>query len=160
MKSSTTLRVLCGVTMMAGISITLSGASGGSPGTDSLTGLPLYPGTHSQFDRGDPMQIPDTHVCRSTMKANFYSVYDSKVDATLAWYAAHLPGFKKTHGYAMQRSQDTFYKADGSVIVSVTGSQGSDGENTAAYSIVYGRFQPPLAEKTIVGMNEQKVVCQ
>ena len=56
------------------------------------------------------------------MKADFYTIYDSKVDATLGWYGAHLPGFKKTHPYAANRSQDTFYKTDGTVLVSVTGS--------------------------------------
>lgn len=57
------------------------------------------------------------------MQVDFYSVYDSKVNATLAWYDAHLPGFKKTHAYAANRSQDTYYKTDGTVLVSVTGSR-------------------------------------
>ena len=62
------------------------------------------------------------------MEADFYSVYDSKVDATIAWYTAHLAGFQKTHAYAAKRSQDTFYRSDGTVIVSITGSVGNDGE--------------------------------
>ena len=93
------------------------------------------------------------------MQADFYSVYDSKVDATLAWYDAHLHGFKKTHAYAARRSQDTLYKPDGTIIVSVTGSAGKEGENTDAYSVTYARLQPGLSEKSIISLNEQKLAC-
>jgi hypothetical protein len=93
------------------------------------------------------------------MQADFYSVYDSKVNATLAWYNAHLPGFQKPHAYAANRSQDTFYKADGTELVSVTGSPGKEGEDADTYSVLYARFQPGLSEKTIVTLNQQKVVC-
>ena len=93
------------------------------------------------------------------MQADFYSVYDSKVDATLAWYDGHLPGFKKTHAYASGRSQDMFYKPDGTIIVSVTGSAGKEGENTDAYSVTYARIQPGLSEKGIISLNEQKLTC-
>lgn len=85
---------------------------------------------------------------------------DSKVDATLAWYDAHLHGFKKRHAYAANRSQDTFYHANGTIAVSVTGSASKKEENTDAYSVVYARFQPGLAEKTPLSFNQQKVVCQ
>jgi hypothetical protein len=85
--------------------------------------------------------------------------FDTKVDAVLAWYAPRLSGFRKTHGYAAGRSQDTFYNADGTVIVSVTGEPGKEGENTNAYSVLYAKFQPGLSEKTIVEMNIQKVTC-
>ena len=93
------------------------------------------------------------------MQVDFYSVYDSKVNATLAWYDAHLPEFKKTHAYAANRSQDTYYKTDGTLIVSVTGSPGKEGENTDTYSVLYARLQPGLPEKTIIGLNQQRVVC-
>jgi hypothetical protein len=93
------------------------------------------------------------------MQVDFYSVYDSKVNATLAWYDAHLPGFKKTHAYAASRSQDTFYKTDGTVLVSVTGSPGKEGENMDTYSVLYARLQPGLPGKTIVALNQQRVVC-
>ena len=128
--------------------------------TDPLTGLPLYSATDSQLHLGnEPTQLPESQVCKSKMQVNFYSVYDSKVNVTLAWYDAHLPGFKKTHAYSANRSQDTYYKTDGKLIVSVTGSPGKDGENTDTYSVIYARFQPALTEKTIVGINQQKVVC-
>jgi hypothetical protein len=127
---------------------------------DPLTGLPLHPATDSRLHLGnEPTQLPESQVCKSKMQVDFYSVYDSKVNATLAWYDAHLPGFKKTHAYAANRSQDTYYKTDGTVLVSVTGSPGKEGENMDTYSVLYARLQPGLPEKTIVGLNEQRVVC-
>jgi hypothetical protein len=129
--------------------------------TDPLTHLPLYPATDSRLHLGnDPTRLPESNVCRSKMVADFYTVYDSKVDATLAWYGAHLPGFKKTHAYAAGRSQDTFYNADGTLAVSVTGSSAKAGDNAEAYSVVYSRFQPALSEKAIIALNEQELVCQ
>ncbi len=127
---------------------------------DPLTGLPLIPATDSRLHLGNaPTQLPESQVCKSKMQADFYSVFDSKVDATVAWYSAQLTGMKKTHAYAANRSQDTFYKADGTVVVSITGSPGKDGENTDTYAVVYMVYQPGLAEKTILGINQQKVVC-
>jgi len=128
--------------------------------TDPLTGLPLHPATDSRLHLGnEPTQLPESQVCKSKMQVDFYSVYDSKVNATLAWYDAHLPGFKRTHAYAANRSQDTYYKADGTVLVSVTGSPGKEGENMDTYSVLYARLQPGLPEKTIVALNQQRVVC-
>ena len=128
--------------------------------TDPLTGLPLHPATDSRLHLGnEPTQLPESQVCKSKMQVDFYSVYDSKVNATLRWYDAHLPGFKKTHAYAANRSQDTFYKNDGTLLVSVTGSPGKEGENADTYSVLYAHFQPGLSEKAIVGLNQQKVVC-
>jgi hypothetical protein len=128
--------------------------------TDPLTGLPLHPATDSHLHLGnEPTQLPESQVCKSQMQVDFYSVYDSKVNATLVWYDAHLPGFKKTHAYAANRSQDTYYKTDGTVLVSVTGSPGKDGENMDTYSVLYARLQPGLPEKTIVALNQQRVVC-
>jgi hypothetical protein len=111
--------------------------------SDPLTGLPVYPATDSRLHLGnEPVRLPSSSVCKSKMQADFYSVYDSKVDATLAWYDAHLTGFKKTHAYAANRSQDTFYNANGTITVSVTGSSSKEGENTDTYSVVYAHFQP------------------
>jgi hypothetical protein len=128
--------------------------------TDPLTGLPLHPATDSRLHLGnEPTQLPESQVCKSKMQVDFYSVYDSKVNATLAWYDAHLPGYKKTHAYAASRSQDTFYNTDGTVLVSVTGSPGKEGENMDTYSVLYARLQPGLPEKTIIALNQQRVVC-
>jgi hypothetical protein len=128
---------------------------------DPLTNLPLYPATDSRLHLGnDPIRLPESNVCHSKMQADFYAIYDSKVDAALVWYGVHLPGFKKTHAYAANRSQDTFYNADGTLGVSVTGSSGKAGENTETYSVLYSRFEPALPEKAIIGLNQQKVICQ
>jgi len=128
--------------------------------TDPLTGLPLHPATDSRLHLGnEPTRLPQSQVCNSKMQVDFYSVYDSKVNVTLAWYDAHLPGFKKTHAYAANRSQDTYYKTDGTILVSVTGSPGKDGENTDTYSVLYARLQPGLPEKIIVSLNRQSVAC-
>jgi hypothetical protein len=127
---------------------------------DPLTGLPLIPATDSRLHLGnEPTKLPDTTMCKSKMQTDFYSVFDTKVSATLSWYAARLPGFKKTHGYASGRSQDTFYNAGGTIIVAITGDPGQDGEDTGAYGMVYAKFQPGLPEKTIISINIQKVVC-
>jgi len=142
--------------------IVVLAASGGTKllTADPLTGLPLYPATDSRLHLGnEPTHLPDSQVCKSKMQVDFYSVYDSKVNVTLAWYDAHLPGFKKTHAYAANRSQDTYYKADGTVIVSVTGSPGDAGENTDTYSVLYARLQPGLPEKTIIAFNQQRLIC-
>ncbi len=127
---------------------------------DPLTGLPLIPSTDSRLHLGnEPTRLPESQVCKSKMQADFYSVFDSNVDATVAWYSSQLTGMKKTHGYAANRSQDTFYRADGTVVVSITGSPGKEGENTDTYAVLYMVYQPGLSEKTILGMNQQKVVC-
>ena len=118
--------------------------------TDPLTGLALYPATDSRLRLGnEPTQLPESQVCKSKMQVDLYSVYDSKVNATVAWYDAHLPGFKKTPAYAANRSQDTFYNADRILAVSVTGSSGKAGENTETYSVVYSRLSPPVRRKRL-----------
>ncbi len=128
--------------------------------TDPLTGLPLHPATDSRLHLGnEPTRLPESQVCKSKMQFDFYSIYDSKVRATLAWYDAHLPGFKKTHAFAANRSQDTYYKTDGTVLVSVTGSPGKEGEDMDTYSVSYAYVQPGLDEKTIVALNQHRVVC-
>jgi hypothetical protein len=128
--------------------------------SDPLTGLPLYPATDSGLHLGnEPTVLPESTVCRSKMQADFYSIYESKVDATIVWYAAHLPGFKHTHAHAANRSRDTFYKPGVTLAVSVTGSPGKDGEDADAYSVVYARFQPGLSEKAVISFNQQTLVC-
>ena len=145
-----------------GLCFTLIAAGSAKPLTaDPLTGLPLYPATDSRLHLGnDPTQLPESNVCQSKMRTVFYKVYDSRVHATLVWYGAHLPGFKKTYAYVANRSQDTFYNADGTLAVSVTGGSGKPGENAETYSLVYSRFQPALSETTIIGLNQQKMICQ
>ena len=136
--------------------------------TDPLTGLPLSPATVCrtdvciQFHTGNaPVKIPDAPFCKSKMQADFYSLLyrNAKLDATVAWYASHLPGFKRTHSYAKGRSNDTFYNSAGTMLVLVMGTPGNDGENVDAYSISYYRVQPGLREKNIIALNGQKIDC-
>jgi hypothetical protein len=141
--------------------VVIAGSTTKTLTADPLTHLPLYPATDSRLHLGnDPIRLPESNICGSKMQADFYTVYDSKVDATLVWYGAHLTGFKKTHNFVANRSQDTFYNPEGTFAVSVTGSSGKADENTDTYSVVYSRFQPALAEKAIIGLSQQKLVCQ
>ncbi len=126
---------------------------------DPLTGLPIIPTPDRLHMGNEPTVLPETPICKSKGLMNFYSTNGIQVNATVVWYAARLPGFKKTHGYASGRSQDTFYKPDGSMIVSITGEPGPDGQDAEVHGIVYGKFTPGLSEKTVVGMNTQNVVC-
>ena len=153
------MKKIFGCAMIFGFALAISANSAPIDKTDPLTGLPLYPATSNVVDPGDPMKLPETTICKSKMQTDFYSVYDAKVDATLAWCAAHLQGFKQTHAYADGRSQDAFYNSDGTILVSVTGSRGKEGENTATYSISYKKFTPGISETTILGMKERKIVC-
>jgi hypothetical protein len=135
---------------------------------DPLTGLPLSPATVCrtaeciQFHTGnEPIKKPGSQICKSKMQADFYSLMyrNAKLDATVAWYAAHLSGFKKTHAYAHGRSNDTFYNSAGTMFVLVMGNPGKDGENTDTYAVTYYRVQPGLHEKNIIALNNQKVDC-
>jgi hypothetical protein len=127
---------------------------------DPLTALPVIPTTVSKFGGGnEPTKMPDAMVCKSKMQADFYSDVSSKVDATVAWYASHLTGFKKFDGYDSARSQDIFYNPDRTILVVVTGSPGAKGENTDTYAVAYERYQPGLSEKTITALTQGKVVC-
>ena len=129
--------------------------------TDPLTGLPLYPATDSRLQLGnEPTKIPDSHICKSQMQGDLYVVYDSRIDSTLAWYAAHLSGFHKAHAYSNGRSRDAFYSDTGTLVVIVTGDPGKDGENVGTHGIVYYSFHPGLAAKTIVAFTQEKVTCQ
>src|ERR1700753_1068784 len=85
---------------------------------DALTGLPLSPATSPGNGLGNqPTDMPDSHVCKSQGKAVFYSLYNIKIDAATAWYAAHLSGFKKMQDYASGRSQTAFYSSDGTTLI-------------------------------------------
>jgi hypothetical protein len=145
--------------MPLGLGLTLC-ASAATLTSDPLTGLPLDPATDTHHVGNDPMKMRDSQVCKSTMQGDFYSNVDAKVDATVAWYAAHLAGFHKSHAYAAGRSQDAFYNDAGTMLVYVTGSPGKEGENTDAYAVTYYLFKPALPAKTILSFTQQKIVCQ
>lgn len=129
--------------------------------TDPLTKLPIIPTASGEMIGGnDPTQLPETQMCKSKMQANFYTVNTGKLSATVAWYAAHLPGFHKAQAYGVDRSQDSFYNADRTVAVSITGARGKDGEDVNASSIVYAHFLPGLTEKEMVSLNASHLVCE
>jgi hypothetical protein len=134
-------------------------ATGAGNGTDPVTKLPL-PSSGAPLALFDnPNRMDDVPVCKSTSVMNFYSVRTGMVSAAVAWYAAQLPGFKHVHGMGSGRSQDTFYNPAGTLIVAITGSPGAEGQDTKAYSVIYGTIQPGAGDKVIAGMNIQKVVC-
>ncbi|MGH9695279.1 MAG: hypothetical protein ACRD5Z_14110, partial [Bryobacteraceae bacterium] len=116
--------------VLFGLALTLLTAKAGAAGkTDPLTGLPLYPATASKFDPGNPMRVPDSKLCKCKQETDFYTTHDAKVSAAVAWCTANLAGFRKSHGYAGSRSQDTFFNADGTLVVSITGSRNKEGED-------------------------------
>jgi len=127
--------------------------------TDPLTGLPLIPASYARPFGSQPIEMPSSTICKSKFQGNSYNSVDAKVDATVAWYSAHLPGFKKIHGYSGERSQDAFYKPDGTLLVIITGSHGKEGENTDTYSVSYEKYEPGLSEKTITGLTRGNLIC-
>jgi len=153
------MKLFRALTMMIGLGFALS-AGAATLTTDPLTGLPLDPATDSRHLGNEPIRMHDSQFCKSKMQGEFYSGVDSKVDATVAWYAAHLAGFHKAHAYAGGRSQDSFYNDTGTLVVFVTGSPGKEGENTDAYAVTYYRLEPGLPAKTILSFTQQKVTCQ
>jgi hypothetical protein len=127
---------------------------------DPLTNLPLIPQTDSRLHLGnEPEKLPDTTICKSKVQMDFYALFDVKTSATISWYAAHLSGFKKVHGYGMNRSQDAFYNSDGTMLVGITGSPAPDGQDSEGHGVVYMRAQPGLSEKTIASLGQGKTVC-
>jgi len=114
------MKLFRALTMMIGLGFALS-AGAATLTTDPLTGLPLDPATDSRHLGNEPIRMHDSQICKSKMQGEFYSGVDSKVDATVAWYAAHLAGFHKAHAYAGGRSQDSFYNDTGTLVVFVTG---------------------------------------
>jgi len=154
----------------------LAGAYG--QGKDSLTGLPVIPAAETIFAGKSygfqPTEVPEARVCKSKMNGNFYALLNMnvkeknvRVSAVVAWYAAHLSGFKKTQGYvgngpqnAGHRSQTAFYNPAGTIVVFVTGDSGRQGEDTNTYGIGYQRYEPGISEKTILSLTQGKVVCQ
>jgi hypothetical protein len=124
--------------------------------TDPLTGLPLIPATESRVHPGnnDPVNMPDGPYCKSKMLANFYLVFDSKMNASVAWYEANLRGFHKVSDTG--RSKELFYNDAGTLAALVMASMG----NTETRSVSYYRFEPGTSAKAIISMTQGKIVCQ
>ena len=127
---------------------------------DPLTGLPIDPATDPRHVGNEPVKIPDSQICKSKMQANFYTIVDSKIDATVAWYTAHLPGFHKAYQYVDNRPQDKFYNDAGTMMVLVLGQIGKEGESVKTYSVTYYSFQPGLPAKASASFGQHKMACQ
>lgn len=149
-----------GGVMLVGLLAIVLGVGSRADGvaTDLLTKLPLpAAGAPLQlYERPDTMEAP---VCNSKSTMNFYSARSGTVSAAVAWYAAHLSGFKHVHGIGSGRSQDTFYNAAGTLIIGITAKPGKEGQDSDVHSVIYGTIQPGVSDKVIAGMNIQQVVC-
>jgi hypothetical protein len=145
--------------MLASLSVALS-AGNVTLTTDPLTGLPIDPKSDPGMNAGNaPRKMDDMQMCNSKMQANIYSVFD-KVDATVAWYTAHLAGFHKSHAYFHNSSQNKFYNDAGTLLVWVQGENGTDGQNVDTFSVTYYRFQPGLPAKAIISFGQPKIECR
>jgi hypothetical protein len=67
-----------------------------------------------------PTAMHPSTVCKSSMQANFYSIYEP-INDTKAWYTAHLKDLKHAHAYSSGRSRDVFYNSAGTMVVGITG---------------------------------------
>jgi hypothetical protein len=139
--------------------IAVPAESADSAAADPLTKLPLPTASSPIHLDTNPSNYGDVPVCKSRGTMNFYTPLGGSVAAAVAWYTAHLSGFKHVHGYGSGRSQDTFYNASGTLTVSITGEPGKEGQDTNLYSIIYSTIQPGVPDKVIAGMNIQKVDC-
>jgi hypothetical protein len=131
---------------------------------DPLTGLPLMPPPDSARKFGnEPQKLPDGGVCKSKKQGDFYTLYNLsskenvKLSDAIAWYGSHLSGFIKVEG--ADHVQTVFYNSDRTFLVILT-SQSGTADGVVARTVAYQRYQPGLSEKTIVGMTQNKMVCQ
>ena len=146
-------------------------ASAYGQGKDSLTGLPVIPAAETivagKSYGFQPAQMPGAQVCKSRMKGAFYAIHGMnvkdksvKVSTVVAWYAAHLPGFKQAQGYESGRSQTAFYNTDGTIAIFITGVTGRRGEDTGTYGVGYQSYEPGLSAKAMASLTRGKLVCQ
>lgn len=164
------MRVVC----LSGMMLVFGLAAAYGQGKDAATGLPVLPAAETMVAGKSygfqPAQLPPGKVCKSTMSGDFYAIQDMNVkdknitvNTVIAWYAAHLPGFKKTQGSTSEpagsRSQTIFYNSDGTIVVSITGAPGKQGQDTPTYSVAYERYSPGLSGKTITSMTQGKLAC-
>ncbi|HEY2683126.1 MAG TPA: hypothetical protein VGI93_06440 [Steroidobacteraceae bacterium] len=149
------LPILAGLLAIS-LAICAVGAEGAA---DSLTKLPLPMAGAPLALFDNPNRLDAVPVCKSSSTMNFYSARSGTVSAAVSWYAAHLSGFKHVHGMGSGRSQDTFYNAGGTLIVSITGEPSAEGQDTKVYSVIYGTIQPGVTDKVIAAMNSQTAAC-
>jgi hypothetical protein len=107
----------------------------------------------------DPNRMDDVPVCKSSAIMVLYTARTGTVSEAVAWYTSHLPGFKHIHGMGSGRSQDAFYNSDGTLVVSITGEPGPEGQDPKVGSVLYGAIKPGVSDKVMAGLNSQKLVC-
>lgn len=139
----------CFATILS-LAFALSGFANTTDKMDQLTGLPVYPGTYMS------QALPSNTFCKSTIRSVMYMVNDAKVETVTQWYTTRLTGFQRYHSNGNGRSQDTFFKPDGTVQVTVTGVPGNSGD---LFAISFGRFQPPLTKRQMETFNQDKPSC-
>jgi hypothetical protein len=144
------LKNILGGLAIGGFAFSLGSGIAGAATSDSLTGLPLYPG--APFT----MKLPDSSYCGVPFQGTMY-MPGGKVAAIDRWYAAHLPGFHFYHAVAGDRTQDSFAKPDGSAAVNITGDPSNSPD---IYAISYAKFARPLPPAAIASLNQRNVTCK
>ncbi len=145
------IKNILGALAVSGIAVSLGGGIAGAATTDSLTGLPLYPG--APFT----MKLPTASFCGVPVQTTMY-MPDGKIATIERWYAAHLSGFHFYHGVdGSERAQDEFAKPDGSAAVNITGDPNNSPD---IYAISYAKFARPLPPATMAQMTQQNVRCK
>jgi hypothetical protein len=132
------------------LAFVLSGFATTTDKMDQLTGLPVYPGTYMS------QALPHAIFCKSATQSVMYMAADAKVETVTQWYTTRLTGFQRYHSNGNGRSQDTFFKPDGTVEVTVTGVPGNSGD---LFAISFGRFQPALTKPQMTTLNLDKPSC-
>ena len=138
--------------VLAGAQMSASGADTASPvhsTKDKITGLPVYPGVT------DPDPLPTTVVCKSQSSGHFFIVSGKNTREVANWYTTALPGFKRFSAVTGGTSQDTYFSADGTQEVTLTGRPNSP----EAYLISYRRFHPGLTTAAMASFNTGKMIC-
>ena len=138
--------------VLAGAQMSASGADTASPVNstkDKITGLPVYPGVT------ETGPLPTTVLCKSQMSGDFFIVRGTNTRDLTNWYTCALRGFKKFSTVTGGTSQDTYFSADGTQEVTITGIRNSP----EAYSISYGRFHPGLPTSAMATFNTGKMIC-
>ena len=163
---------------LLGMTLAFGLAANAQEKLDALSGLPIIPAAETMVAGKSygfqPSPMPAGTVCKSKMKGDFYSLPNMnvkdpavKVSAVVAWYTAHLSGFKKTPvnvgksaQNAIVRSQTAFYNAGGTVLVDSHGTPraGRRGHG-GSYAISYQKYEPGISEKTIASLTQGRIVC-
>jgi hypothetical protein len=138
--------------LLAGAQMGASEADAASPvdaAKDKITGLPVYPGVN------EAAPLPATVLCKSQSSGDFFIVAGKNTKEVADWYTAALPGFKKFSAVMGGTSQDTYFSADGTQEITLTGRRNSP----EAYLISYRRFYPGLTGTAMASFNSGKMIC-